>query len=127
MRPSRLFAGLLCSALATLASMFVPFVLHGVRNLPWELIFGAGFYVTWFFRDILGERLEGFLGGVLWPAAVIAFVWYGAFRLCGAGRFVRFAAGAVFIISLLVCVKSDTANSLAARIPLYLNESHVRF
>ena len=119
--------GFLCAALATIAGVFLPFMLHGIRNLPWEVIFGSAFYVTWFFRSVLGEHLEGLVGGVLWPFVVIASVWYAGSRVCAASRFVRLASLSLFILSLFVCVSSDTANLLAARIPLYLNESSVRF
>jgi predicted benzoate:H+ symporter BenE len=127
MQASRVFVGLLCAALATVAGIFLPFILHGVRNLPWEVIFGAGFYITWFLRDVVGERIEGLLGGLLWPVVVIASVWYSTFRLCGTARVVRVAAVSLFMITLLVCISSDTANSLAVRVPLYLNEFHVLF
>jgi hypothetical protein len=70
----RILVGLACSALATVAGMFLPFILHGIRNLPWEIVFGSAFYVTWFFRSVLGERLEYLIGGFLWPGAVIALV-----------------------------------------------------
>lgn len=107
--------------------MFLPLILHDIRNLPWEVVFGSAFYVTWFFRSVLGERLEYLVGGFLWPSTVIALVWFAAARLCTAGRYVRLTSLFVFIASLLACVPSDTANALAARIPLFLNESHVRF
>ena len=127
MKPSRVVVGFACAALAAIAGIFLPLMLPGIRNLPWEAIFGSAFSVTWYLRGVVGERLEGFLGGVLWPLAVIACVWFAASRLCVAGRLVRFASLSVFIASLLVCVSSETANSLASRIPLYLNESSVRF
>jgi hypothetical protein len=126
-KPSRILAGFLCSALASIAGMFLPFILHGVRNLPWEVIFGFAFYITGFFRSALGEHLEAFIGGVLWPFAVIALVWFAGARLWAAGRLARLASLSVFVLSLLLCVSSQTANSLATRIPLYLNESYVRF
>jgi len=107
--------------------MFLPFILHGVRNLPWEVVFGSAFYVTWFFRSVLGERLEYLVGGFLWPGAVITLVWFAAARLCTASRYVRLTSLFLFIGSLLACVPSDTANALATRIPLFLNESYVRF
>jgi hypothetical protein len=108
--------------------MFLPFVLHGIRNLPWEVVFGFAYYVTGFFRRSgIGEHADGFVGGILWPLAVIALVWFAASRVCKAGTFARFIAVSLFIVSLLVCVSSDTANSLATRIPLFLNESNVRF
>ena len=132
MKPSRkslrILVGFSCSALATTAGMFLPFILYGIRNLPWEVIFGFGFYVTGVFRSSdLGERLDGFIGGGVWPLAVITFVWYAGFRIWAAGTFARLASLSLFILSLLVCVSSDTANALATRIPLFLNESYVRF
>ena len=123
----RILVGLVCSAFAAVAGMFLPFILHGVRNLPWEVIFGSAFYVTWFFRSVLGERLEYLVGGFLWPGAVIALVWFSAARLCTASRYVRLTSLFLFIASLLACVPFDTANALATRIPLFLNESNVRF
>jgi hypothetical protein len=126
-KPFRLFVGFLCATLAALAGMFMPFVFHGVRNLPWEAVFGLAFSVTWYLRALVGERLEGFLGGILWPLVVVACVWLAASRVCAAGRFAQLASLSLFIASLLVCVPFDTANSLATRIPLYLNESSARF
>jgi hypothetical protein len=102
-------------------------MLHGIRNLPWEAVFGFGCYVTWFFRSILGERLEGLLGLFVWPLAVIVLLWVTSFRLLRAGSYARVASASVFIISLLVCVPADTVNELASRIPLFLNELSVRY
>ncbi len=123
----RILVGLVCSALAAIAGMFLPFILHGARNLPWEVVFGAAFYVTWFFRNVLGERLEYLVGGFLWPGAVIALVWFAGARIYSASLQVRLISLSLFVGSLLVCVPSGTANSLATRIPLFLNESYVRF
>jgi len=113
--------------MAAVAGMFLPFILHGVRNIPWEVVFGSAFYVTWFFRSVLGERLEYLVGGFFWPGAVIALVWFAAARLCTASRYLRLTSLFLFLGSLLACVPSDTANALATRVQLFLNESHVRF
>ena len=107
--------------------MFLPLIVHGVRNLPWEFIFGSAYYVTWYLRSLLGECLEGLVGGVLWPLVVIALIWFASARVCAASRIVRLTSLSLFIASLLVCVSADTANILAQRIPLYLNEFSVRF
>lgn len=107
--------------------MFLPFLLHGIRNLPWEVVFAFAYYVSGFFRSGIGERVDGFLGGILWPFAVFALVWFAASWICKAGTFARLTSLSLFIVSLLVCVSSDAANSLATRIPLFLNESNVRF
>jgi hypothetical protein len=123
----RLLIGFSCSAVAAIAGMFLPFIVHGVRNLPWEAVFGSAFYVTWYFRSVLGERVELLVGGLLWPVAVIALVCFAACRLCTAHPTVRLISCLLFIGSLLVCVPFETANSLAACIPLYLNETNVRF
>lgn len=124
---SRAGVSLLFAALAAFAGIFLPFLQFGVRNLPWELIFGSAFSITWYARGILGEQLEAFVSGLLWPAGIFAFVWFAASRVCRAPRAVRLASLSLFAASLLVCVPSDAANSLASRIPLYLNESYVRF
>ena len=107
--------------------MFSPFVLHDIRNLPWEALFGFGFYVTGFFRSTLGEHLEGLLGFFVWPIAVIVLLWVTSFRILRAGLYARVASASLFIISLLICVPADTANALASRLPLFLNELGVRF
>ena len=124
---TRILTGLVVSASATSAGCFLPLMLHGIRNLPWEAVFGFGCYVTWFFRNILGEHLEGFLGLFVWPVAVIVLLWVTSFRILRAGLYARVAAASFFFISLLVCVPADTANELASRIPLYRNELNVRY
>ena len=81
-----------------------------------------------FFRSSgIGERLDGFIGGIVWPLAVIVIVWFAAFRLCTAGTLARIVWSSFFVLSLAVCVPAETANSLAMRIPLFLNESSVRY
>ena len=132
MKPPRdyrpILVGFSCSALATIAGIFLPLVIHGVRNLPWEVAFGFAYYVTGLFRSSgLGERLDGFIGGIVWPLAVIVIVWFAAFRLCTAGTLARIVWSSFFVLSLAFCVPAGTANSLATRIPLFLNESSVRY
>jgi hypothetical protein len=123
-----MLVALTCSALAAFAGMFLPFIIHGVRNLPWEVVFGFAFYITGFFRSSdLGYRLDGIVGGVLWPLAVVGVVWFAASRICTAGTLARVMSVALFVLSLAVCVPAETANSLATRIPLFLSESSVRY
>jgi len=126
-RPACIFIGFICAVLAAVAGILLPLIVHGVRNLPWEIIFGSAFYVTWFFRSALGERFEGLIGGVLWPLVVFGFVWFAASRICAADAFVRVASLALFILSLAACVPAATANSLGSRIPLFFNECSVRY
>jgi hypothetical protein len=124
----RILAAFVCSAFAAIAGIFLPLIIHGVRNLPWEFAFGFAYYVTGFFRGSeLGERLDGFIGGIVWPLAIIVIVWFAASRLCTAGTVARLAWSSFFVLSLAICVPAETANSLAARIPLFLNESSVRY
>ena len=64
MKPSRdygpILVGFACSALATIAGIFLPLIIHAVPNLPWEVAFGFAYYVTGFFRSGgLGERFDG--------------------------------------------------------------------
>jgi len=114
--------------LATTAGMLLPLIVHGARNLPWEVVFGFAYYVTGFFRSSqLGYRVDGLIGGIFWPLLVIAFVWVAASRVCTSGAFARAAALALFILSLAACVPAETANSLGSRIPLFFNESFVRY
>jgi hypothetical protein len=122
-----MLTGFIVSACATSAGMFLPFMLRGVRNLPWEAVFGFGCYVTWFFRTIPGERLEGLLGLFVWPGAVIVLLWITSFRIVRAGSYARVASALAFFISLLICVPADTVNELANRISLFLNELSVRY
>ena len=111
--PARIFIGFLCAALATTVGMLLPLIVHGVRNLPWEVVFGFAYYFTGFFRSSqLGYRLDGLIGGILWPLVVIAFVWFAASRICAAGAFVRVASLALFILSLAACVPAETFSAL---------------
>ncbi len=127
-RPARIFIGFLCAALATTAGVLLPLIVHGVRNLPWEVVFGFAYYVTGFFRSSqLGYRLDGLIGGIFWPLLVIVLVWFAASRICAAGAFVRAASLVLFILSLAACVPAETANALGSRIPLFFNESFVRY
>jgi hypothetical protein len=108
--------------------VLLPLIVHGVRNLPWEVVFGFAYYVTGFFRSSqLGYRLDGLIGGIFWPLLVIVLVWFAASRICAAGAFVRAASLVLFILSLAACVPAETANALGSRIPLFFNESFVRY
>ena len=87
----RILTGLVVSAFVTSAGMFLPLMLHGIRNLPWETVFSVGCYFTWFFRHILGEHLEGLLGLFVWPLAVIVLLWIASFRILRASVGARVA------------------------------------
>jgi predicted benzoate:H+ symporter BenE len=124
---TRILSCLIVSALAVFAGIILPFLQHGIRNLPWEAVFGLGCYFTWFFRHILGEHLEVVFGLLVWPVAVIILLWVASFRIFRARIRVRVTAASVFFISLFICVPAETANELGSRIPLYLNELSVRY
>jgi hypothetical protein len=124
---TEIVTGLVVSVLATSAGMFLPDMLHGIRNLPWEVAFGLGCSLTWYSRNIVGEHIEGLLGLVVWPVIVIVLLWVASFRLARAGVYARVVAASGFFISLLVCVPADTANELGSRIPLFRNELTVRY
>jgi hypothetical protein len=114
--------------LATTAGILLPLIVHGVRNFPWEVVFGFAYYVTGFFHSSqLGYRLDGLIAGIVWPFLVIAFVWFAASRICAAPALIRAASLALFILSLAACVPAETANALGSRIPLFFNESFVRY
>ena len=126
-RPSRLLAAFLAAAIATSAALILPLTTHGIRNAPWEMLFGFGCYVTGFFRGSLNERFEGFLGLILWPLILFPLLWWGAYSSFRLPRLMLMILALLFGASLFVCVGSDTANDLGGRIPLFWNELSVRF
>jgi hypothetical protein len=124
---SRLLAALLAAAIATSAALILPLAIHRIRNVPWEIVFGLGWYVTGFFRGSLNERFEGFLGLILWPLILFLLLWWGVYSSFRLPRLMLVILALLFCASLFVCVDSDTANELGGRIPLFGNELGVRF
>jgi hypothetical protein len=120
-------AAFVVAAVATSAALILPLVIHGLRNVPWEILFGFGCYVTGFFRGILGERFEGFLGLILWPLILFPLLWWAAYSSFRLPRLMLAILALFFFGSLFVCVSSETANDLGGKIPLYWNELSVRF
>ena len=125
--PMRLAGGFCVAMLGASAGILLPLALHGVRNVPWEVLFGFGCYVTGFFRGIVSERLEGFLSLIAWPLILFGLMWCGACRAFRLSRFPRLILGLIFVASLAICVSADTSNDLGARLPLFWNELNVRF
>jgi hypothetical protein len=91
------------------------------------MLFGFGCYVTGFFRASLNEHFEGFLGLILWLLILFPLLWWAAYSSFRLPRPMPLILIILFCASLLVCVGSDTANDLGARIPLYRNELSTRF
>src|ERR1700730_7372144 len=100
---SRMFAGFLAAAIATSAALILPLAIHGVRNVPWEIVFGFGCYVTGFFRGILNERFEGFLGLILWPLILFPLLWWGSYSSFRLSRPLLLILALCFCGSLLIC------------------------
>jgi hypothetical protein len=124
---SRLVAAFLAATVASSAALIMPLVIHGIRNIPWEMLFGFGWYISGFFRDTLNERFEGFLGLILWPLLLFPLLWWAAYSAFRLSRALLVIVALLYCASLLMCVSSDTANELGGRIPLYWNEFTVRF
>src|SRR3954463_5095726 len=94
---SRLFSAFLAATIASSAALILPLATHGVRNVPCEIVFGFGCYVTGFFRGILNERFEGFLGLILWPLILFPLLWWGAYSSF------RLPRPMLLILSLFFC------------------------
>jgi hypothetical protein len=126
-----IIVAVLVAAVAMFFGMFLPIPSNGTLHNPlWELIFGIGFGIT----DLLPSaiymragRLLDFFGFFVWPLLMVGTVWIGAFQTLRRGGRTLVVFGALFMLSLLICVGAEKQNALAVHVPLWWNEYAVRY